>query len=213
MAKAYSMGAKRRAKKASAPKKAGLPKLAEVPKRAKTRGRARMRELEDDAQSAMLGVRARQVGSDNQDAMRSVMLGESAGQALYLSLGEDEARALWGHYTALTAAQRRYHLSMGLSIHAKTAKVESQPEVFEARDDQEIDLRTEDERDEAAARAWGVWSDLIKGLGLAHASAIQSAAQGFGDLVLDGSVTQAGGRFVKAMQALDMAVAKKTGTG
>lgn len=197
MTKAYSKAAKRRAKKAR-----DLPELAKTEGK-KSRGRARMKEIQEDAQKAVLNARKKQTGVEDKNALRSEILSEPAGQALWLSLAQDDAHRLWGHYKALTAAQRRYHASLGVSVHAKTAKTEYQPEAFEVRDDDRPDLRTEDERDEAAAKAWRIWCDRLDEIGLSQSAAIHTAIQGFTGMVDAGKVTLAGTRFVAAMQALD----------
>lgn len=195
MGKNYSKAAKRRAKKA-------LPKLAETPRRAK-QGRARMKEIRREAHPQVLDVRMRQVGGKDRDAMRAEILSDGAGQALYLCLDPDMAKSLYGHYAALTAAQRRYHLSIGVSVHPKTAKIEFMPEVFETREDHDYDLRPQEERDEDAAKTWAVWCERLDELGLRHGSAIMTAIQGFAPMVECGAVTPAGARFVTAMKALD----------
>lgn len=135
--------------------------------------------------------------------MRDQMLGEGAGMALSIFCKADTAKRLWSHYTALTAAEARYHRTMGLSIHPKCAKIEMMQERFEIAASDNIDLRTEEERDRAAQNAWAIWDGRLTSIGQAHSSAIDTAKHGFADLVRDGKATPAGRRFVDAMVAID----------
>ena len=218
-------GDKPRAKARKAEFKRAMPTLPEV-KRPMKRGRARMEQIKDDqgeasvvlkARARMAGVTLRpeikKNGEKNHEAiksnnaklakMRSQSLGEAAGIALHLSLPGHEAARLYAHYAGLTAAEDRYHRSIGKSIHAKTAKIEMMPERVETRADDTPDLRTQDERDEAAKSAWRRWDGLLDAIGLMHRSSIDTARMGFAELVVDGSVTVHGKRFVAAMIALD----------
>ena len=200
MTKAYSKAAKRRAK-------AAMPELAEAPRK-KSRGRARMGEREDEAQSAVLTARARQMGlppSKAQD-MKRQRLSEGAGMALDILCDPDDATRLWGHYIALTASEARYHRSLGKSIHAKTAKLEMMQERFETRDDDAIDLRSEDERDRDAVTGWMRWQGLLGRLQSHDQAAIFNAYRRHVDLVDAGQVLPSGMRFVRAMERLDAAM-------
>ncbi len=201
MARAYTKGAKRRAKQA-------MPGLAETPRR-KQRGRARMDELpgerEDEAQSTVLTARARQMGltPDKAQDLKRARLSEPAGMALDILCDPDDATRLWGHFAALTASEARYHRSMGLSIDAKTAKIEMMQERFETRPDDQIDLRTTEERDIDAGKSWDNWRARIGKLDLRSRSAIVTARRSWATLVDAGQITPAGRRFVEAMERLD----------
>lgn len=197
MVKAYTKGAKRRAKKA-------LPKLASTP-RLKKRGRARMAEIDNENRQTNLEARARQMGRPITavDDMRDQMLGEGAGQALYLLCKPDAAKRLWDHYTALTAAEARYHRSLGKSIHAKTAKIEAMREVFEVTAESTIDLRSEEDRDRDAVRRWMHWQGNIMRIHGHLQAAIYAAYRHHVTLVDAGEVLPAGRLFVEAMREMD----------
>lgn len=206
--KNYSKSAKRRMKKL-----AGLD-LAETPKREKNGRRQRETAtkvgIERDPDAVALKARARHMGQAEGTFknMRAVALSDAAGMALSLKCDPDTAKRLWGHYAALTSSEARYHRTLGLSIHAKTAKIEMQPERFEVRADVTPDLRSQEERDAAAATSWDRWNRLLNEIGIAHRSAIDTAKQDFAALVDKGRVTPAGQRFVDAMRALDKVCAK-----
>lgn len=206
MGKAYSKGAKRRAKQA-------MPGLAATPRR-KARGRARMDELpgerEDEAQSTVLTARARQMGLPASKAldMKHARLSEGAGMALDIIYDPEEATRLWGHYVAMTASEAKYHRSLGKSIHPKTAKIEMMQERFETRPDDAIDLRTEEERDRDAVTSWMRWQGIIGRLDARHQSSIFNAYRHQIEMVSGGYVTAAGRRFVDAMVRLDLLMQK-----
>jgi hypothetical protein len=202
--KNYTKSAKRRAKK----QLAGFD-LAETPKREpngrKQRETSTKPGVERNPEAVVLKARARHMGQAEGKFknMRAAMLSDAAGMALCLKCDPDTAQRLWGHYAALTSAEARYHRTLGLSIHAKTAKIEMQPERFEVRADTTPDPRTQEERDAAAASSWDKWNRMLNEIGLAHRSAIDTAKQDFAPLVDQGKVTPAGERFVDAMRALD----------
>ena len=199
MAKAYTVGEKRRLKKLAR----DMPKLAEVP-RAKQRGRARMKEIEKDVQAVVLETRARQMGKPSSEAreMNRQRLSDEAGRALSLLCDPDTAETLWRLYVALTAAEARYHRSIGKSIHAKTAKIEMMQERFETRPDDQIDLRSPDEKDAAARLRWAYFTGLINCLPAHHRHPITAARSHDVEMLRMGRVTPAGWRFVAAMRLL-----------
>lgn len=199
MTRARTVGEKRRLKKLAR----DMPKLAEVP-RAKQRGRARMKEIEKDVQAVVLETRARRMGKPASEAreMNRQRLSDGAGMALSLLCDPDTAEDLWRLYVALTASEARYHRSIGKSIHPKIAKIEMMQERFETRPDDQIDLRTPDQRDRDAVRRWMYWQGVIGHLAAHHQSAIFVAYRHNFDMVDTGKVTPAGRRFVEAMRLL-----------
>ena len=195
MTRAYTKAAKRRAKKA-------LPELAAVPK-PKKRGKARMAEIDREPQRVALETRARLMGMTDTNAMRSQALGEAAGRAIYLKHQPDAAARLWDTYAGLTATEQRYaRLVLGKSLHAKTAKIETMPERFETRDDDQTDLRSEDERHRDATNAWMRWRGYIGHLSSYDQSAIFCVVRGRNEPVVDAKLTKAGIDFVTALERL-----------
>lgn len=190
-------------------KKQPLPRLATVP-RPKARGRKRMEQIgrekiERNPARVALEVRAQQMGRSKADwrAMAAQALGDPAGQALHLAHDPEKAARLWSAYTGLTAAESRYHRTcLGKSMAAKVAKIEFLPETFEARDDDQPDLRDEDERHRDAANAWNRWLGYFNSLGLADRSIIQAVSRGWCEPVRDGTLTDKGRDFVAAVEKL-----------
>lgn len=114
----------------------------------------------------------------------------------------DTAKSLWDAYSALSGAYRRYLLiCLGVSVDAKTAKIEMMPERFEVDANHTPDLRSEDERHRAARAAWGDWLSALGKLPLGQCASIYSAMHGWGLLMDAGQITAQGRRFVAAMEA------------
>ncbi len=200
-----------------------LPGVAPV-KRPKKRGSTRMAEIRSEEVSVALKARARACGlrlakeqtrdgqpheaniRENQKRLAKMgaqMLGEPAGQALHIGCNANEASDLYEIWVDMTASEDRYHRSMGVSIHAKSAKIEMMPERTETRDDDRPDLRSEEERDMAAQAAWRRWDGHLNAIGLGHRSAIDTARMAFTPLFVDAKLSLAGERFIDAMRALE----------
>ena len=202
MGKAYSKGAKLRAKRA------GLPDLAKVPRKQPNgrKRRAAGHMGEQNPEKTALEARARQSGKPSKDLgeMRHPAYGEAAGRAIYAIHGGDTAKSLWDAYTALSGAYKRYlSVCIGSSVDAKTAKIEMMPDRFETSASDTPDMRSEDERHRAAANAWHGWRNALNELPLGHSAAIYAALHGWGDLMDGGQITAQGKRFVDAMKELE----------
>jgi hypothetical protein len=205
----YSRAAKMRAKRAQA---IDLPQVA-GPKPRKKRGGARTRELELDTPT--LKARAVLMGLDpNKPAilreMKAPIYGECAGRAMVLhflgrhslKVSREKATPQFESYKAATMAYSRYARSAGIQVHAKSQKIEMMPEGAMSTENFTPDLRSEDERDVAAARAWDIWKARMDRLASGEASAIWSAFYGWADLHHGKDLTSAGKRFVSAMWSL-----------
>ena len=200
--KNYSKGAKLRAKKVALP----MTKLAETPKR-KSRGSKRMQEIKQDpeAERTVLEARARHCGKSPADKadMRLPALGEAAGRAIYAVHDGDLAKRMWDVYSGLTRAEATYiKTNMGLGVHAKTAKVEYLTEIFEARSDDNPDMRDEEERARDASNKWMRWRGFIGHLGKHDQKSIFDVAYGRIEPMDAGSITTQGQRFVAAIKRL-----------
>lgn len=194
--------------------------LAPAPRK-KARGYARMQELQAAAEEAdekrheeRLTIRARMVGAKPDKkglaAMKHVMLSEPAGQAIWIHCAPDEANALWGIYSALTAAEARYaSVVLGTNINAKVAKVEFLPETFEARSEEPPDDRTEDEKHRAAVNVWMHWKGNLGCLWSDYHRYLMDVLRGRKEPVVEGRLTQAGHKFISSLRALKVIVDRK----
>ena len=196
--KAYTKGAKRRAKKAK------LPDLASVPKK-QPNGRTRRKagELaERNPTRTVMEARARQTSGKVAD-MNNPAFCEPAGQAIYAFLEPDCRKDAWDAYAGLTLAEAVYHKHYtGQKLHAKTAKIEMAPERFEARADVQPDLRTEEERSKDAANRGMRWRGYLMQLRPEEQKAILDAAYGRVAPMDAGLVTGAGERLAYACDRL-----------
>ena len=189
-----------------------LPGIAPVKRRVK-QGRQRMREIQKEREAEAhdiptLKARARQIGACDSDTavlreMRSPSVADSAGRSLVLSEGHDGAAHLVETYGALRIANERAGRAMGVGVYPKSGKIEMMPDRMEtSADAPPPDLRTQDERDEAAERAWAIWSGRLAQLPMGAASSIWTAIYGWADLHDGARITSAGQRFVAAMKDL-----------
>lgn len=162
------------------------------------------------------------MGRDHTDAsvrseMRTEALGEAAGRAIHLS-GHKEPDKLWAAYRGLTGAEAAYaRVSLGMSLHAKTAKIEMMPERMETRADDKPDLRSEDERHRDAVNTWMRWQGYMGHLLSSEQSAIWAIVRDRADPVAKtangGAVlTRAGRDFVDAMASLSEVLERSSGT-
>lgn len=207
--------------------KQAMPALAPVKKRA-AQGKKRMTQLaaqEPDAPKVVLEARARHVGvrprAETLAAMRSEMLSEPAGQAIWLATGcgqpnagtgrLDAAQRLWRVYARLTAAEYAYQARiLGRTAYPKCARIEAMPERFETRADDRPDLRREEERDKDTVNNWMRWQGHIGQLPGDMQTAIWDIVRQRREPVQDAHITMAGDRFVRAVGALVEVVERRS---
>lgn len=197
---------KRRAKQKAA--WANAVQLAPVP-RLKARGRERMGQIAtervEDVTRVALDARVRR-GADDRDAARDPLHGSDAGRCILHLTGKDRS-AITETWASLSSAWENYCTRiLGRPVGPQCSAIAMVPDKAEADPSLRIDLRTVEERDAAAKRAWQAWLDRIKALDLPqHRWAVRGAAQGFmGDEVLwQGREPTASGRaFVAALKLL-----------
>ncbi|AHD02940.1 hypothetical protein [Leisingera methylohalidivorans] len=209
-------GSETRARARKLEARRALPGLAPVPRRERDGNSTRSKrtaevKAEAAADVAGLKVRARQMGADPNDlpAMRAQALGEAAGQAIYMRHSGAEAAKLWDIYAGLTAAEARYaKIVLGVPIHARVAKVEFLPERLETCADDDLDLRSEEEKHRDAVNAWMRWRGYVQNLSAHHQSAIFAVVRGRKDPVREAALTPAGKRFLDALKLLAEVVDK-----
>lgn len=182
--------------------------LAPVPRR-NARGRERMGEIaterSEDASRVALDARVRR-GAKDRDEARDPLHGTDAGRCILHLTGKDRS-AVTETWASLSSAWENYCTRiLGRPVGPQCAAIAMVPDKAEADPSLRIDLRTVEERDAAAKRAWQAWLDRIKALDLPqHRWAVRGAAQGFmGDEVLwRGREPTASGRaFVAALKLL-----------
>lgn len=202
--------AKKRAAKAA---KAKLPGLAATPKREKSGRKQRETSAKIGAERhpdrVALNARARHNGMEETHESRRKVSAQSwageVGAAIHIGHSGEEAERLHRAYAGWLAADSVYcRRHLGVSRHAKTAKIEMMIGRFETRPDDRPDLRSAEERDRDAVTNWMRWQGYLGQIDPHQASAIKS-----GDLyalVKDGRdgpvLTRQGQVFVAGLEAL-----------
>jgi hypothetical protein len=163
---------------------------------------------EKDAAVGPLQARCRHAGKEPTAAnMRTVTAQSFEGEAgMAINAGAKDAREverLWQVFTGLDGAEARYYrLYIGVSRHAKTAKIEMEPEPIETRPDDRPDLRDEDERARDAVNGWMRWQGYLGHLAAYEQTAIHDALKQRCDMQREGRLTTAGQSFIHALRRL-----------
>ena len=154
--KSYTKGAKRR-------NKAKLPELAPTTPTAQ-RGRNRHIAVEEPADRAALTVRCYAMGwkptEENMRTARAVHLGDDAGRAIHIATEGEERKKL----NELLFQWRKSHARflgsvINRSLWSGKDSIPHVPEPFETREDTDYDFRTQEERADAARKAWRLFCE------------------------------------------------------
>lgn len=189
-------------------KKAGITAdpmaLAPVPKR-QPNGQKR-RTGEPPATATVEAARMRHCAVAQDDALDPV-LGTDMGRCIRALADSDERRLLIDTWGALSAARRNYKLRIiGQTGEPQNAALPMIHDVMETDPSLTVDLRTAEERDRAAIRAWRAWAEAIAALPLPGLKwAIRGALDGFlgeGRLWADGAPTSTGRAAVHALRKI-----------
>lgn len=204
----YTVGAKRRAKKAH-----GMPELPEGKRLAK-RGRPPIQIVEKDIDMPALEARARQMDCTH-DEVRAQCMECEAGRAIWLAYRghkdqADRVSKQWGTWARLDAAEAAYaRRYVGISRFPNVAKMELLPEGLEVPADLHADLREPWEKDRDAVNRWMKWQGYLGHLSAGQQTLIQQALRHTGArLVDDARLTDSGKSFVLAVAALTDVVAR-----
>lgn len=166
-------------------------------------GRDRRHTNQPDGPPPIMQARARRCPIDIASVLHESDMGRCI---LALTTGEERA-ACADTWAALSAARENFRARiLGKSPHPQAANLAMLPEPMQTDQSLRIDLRTPDERDAAAIRAWQEWQTRINGLPAPqYRWAINGALNGFisGEtLWRDGSYTQSGANAVSAIKLL-----------
>jgi len=216
MGKAYTKGAKRRAKKL-----AGVADLIETPKREANGCFAnRIRQQTDDPQKTALQARVRQSGGEDTREGRIAVSAPHMGCQMGLVMDHaitgngkrDTITTLWRTFSdwcmAEAAYRRRY---IGQSEYAKTASIQMMPERFEADASHTVDLRSEEEKDQAAINGYMHWQGLLGHLDRNMSAALHDARLERVTLFRGGKPTLRGIYALESLKALHLVVLSKNG--
>lgn len=190
--KAYSKGAKRRNK--------GYRALCE---RQEAQDPIIQTIEKDDPLKTVREARARQTKRP-ESVVLGVMFAEDAGRAIEAGArNKDEASRMWETWDKFTRAHRAsvFH-STGKSMFPAVSKIEYIPERFETRDDWLPDLRSEEDRYDAAMRAWRHWKHILGFLSPREWHSIMDASRQITTLHKGGALTVHGITFVASLRTL-----------
>ena len=137
---------------------------------------------QEDARTVALDARRRIMGKPDTDAARiaanSPMLGTDAGRCIAAMHPQADVQAkLWDIWQAVCAARNTYRTRiLGMTGQPKGASIGFIPDKLETDPSMTVDLRTAEERDQAAKRGDLYWASLIAKLPTAnHKWALQPA--------------------------------------
>jgi len=206
-------GSKTRARAVKLAKKAelaGVPGLAPVERREKD-GRIRRSTkpgYERTEADVALRARCRQMGwkarPEDMAKARAQSLECDAGRVLHLLCDRpDEVARLWSAFAGLCGAHAAYaRRYLGVRLHPKTAKIEMLIERFEISGDDDLDLRSEEEKARAAVTNWMRWQGYLGHLDRWQQAAIWGAVREQTALIRDRQATDEGRGYVQALRKL-----------
>lgn len=171
------------------------------------RDRRHINQPQEDPRKPALEARSRAFGLDptKQDPLHH-MRGTQAGNCI---ADERDALDLWGTWQAIGTARRNYRTRItGVTGDPKCATVAMTPDAMQTDQGLTVDIRSAEEKDAAAKRAWPHWETRIKTLPAPQLRwAIKNALDGGidgmgGELYHGGKATDRGRVFVSALRGL-----------
>ena len=168
---------------------------------AKKRGRARMREIKhdraEDARKPALQARVRALGVESVEAASSPLCGSEIGLCIRaMHPGHDVQARLWDVWQAMSAARRQWRMRyLGQTGDPQGAAIAMIPDTMQTDQGLTVDLRSPEERDNAAKTGEAYWSKQIAAVPVPQMQmALRSAIDGFGAVLWHGGKPTANGR-------------------
>jgi len=201
--KARRIAAKRQRRRKARPDSITLPGGELAPHRA---GRGARHDIDRDPPKVALEARARKAGCTVEEA-RDILAADDMGRCIrYMRPDDRDRRNLLNVWQAICAARANYVARIfSLQPNPQAASLPMLAEVMQTDPSLRVDLRTTDERDEAAKRAWAAWQADFSRLEQAESLTIAAAATGVGACLWDVDKlrpTRHGAIAVKALAAL-----------
>ena len=174
------MTSKAQRKRAKRARKITLPGGEEIPQRPTGRDRRHTNQPED---ARRVASEARKRVSGIPDAKEAIqpLCGHPMGLCIRALTTGQERADLAQAWEAISAAHRTYRmLIIGQTGDPQGAAIQMLPEPMQTDQSLRVDLRTAEQREEAARRAWFDWWDKIKALPVPNLRwAISGALDGF----------------------------------
>lgn len=193
---------KRRARESKDKPEASPMALAPIPRR-QPNGQKRRN---DDPLAVAKVARVRHCAVEATDALDPI-LGTDMGKCIRALTSGEDRRALVEAWAAISAARRNYLLRIiGKTGEPQNSAMPLIHEAIETDQSLTVDLRSAEERDRAAIRAWDAWSAAIQSLPVPQMKwAIRGALDGFlgeGKLWADSEPTAIGRTAVTALHKM-----------
>ncbi len=200
MTKARTKAARRRSKR-----RITLAGGEAVPQPA-AQGRRSDLEPREPADAVALAARARLTGCSVEEA-RDVLASDDMGRCIRWAVRDDRTRReLLDVWQGLSASWHNYATRcLSLTTTPQAASLPMLPNPMQTDPSLRVDLRTAEERDEAARNSWFAWLDDLMALPSENRHALRGHLQGYGAPVWDADRARptAGGRLaVKALSSL-----------
>lgn len=195
--KHYTVAKRRKAKKAQGGKRAmqaeweaqesraATPRVQECPLKAPTQARANI------------------MAQKPSPSLLDPMLESEAGRALWVVCGKDERKKLYDLFLEYDVARMVYAgRVLNIQRFPAVSRMEYMPERLQASASDVVDMRSPEERVDAAKKAMREWDAKLDKLMLHQSRIIRSVSNRTETCVIDGDLTTAGMSFVAAMRAL-----------
>lgn len=163
-----------------------------------------VREPEEPALLAPMQARANALGVEPTDEVLAPYLETEAGKVLFIAVkNKDERRDLFNTFNEYDRAHTLYMSRVaGIRMFPAVSKMEFMPERLEASASDVIDLRTTEEKADAAKKRMAEWDSLFLQLHTWDANILKSVSYRQETLVDRGEITSAGRSFVAAIRRL-----------
>jgi choline dehydrogenase-like flavoprotein len=183
-----------------------LPGGETAPQRPTGRDRRHTNQRADPADAVALAVRARLTGCSVEEA-RDVLAASDMGRCVRAMIPADrDRRELFGAWQAISAAKRQHDLRIiGADPNPQSAAIAMMPDAMQTDTGHSVDLRTAEERDEAARRVWYRWLELLMALPGEQRHALRGHLDGYAAPLWDADElrpTRTGALAVKALRVL-----------
>ena len=186
MTRARTAAQKRRDKRTARAATITLPGGELAPQKPTGRDRRHINQKDPHADKVALTARARLTGCTVEEA-RDVLASDDMGRCIrYMRKNPEDRRALLNVWQGISAAWANYCTRcLSLTPNAQSASLPMLPEPMQTDPSARVDLRTPDERDEAARRVWDEWNTAFNSLPVECALAVAQASRGDGPKLWD----------------------------
>lgn len=135
----------------------------------------------EDARKPAVEARQRHTGVTDPKEALEALLATDLGRCVHALTKGEERTKLAGVWAALSASRANYKARfLGVTGNPKCATFEMVPDRTESDQSLRVDMRTPDEKDNAAKASWAGWAAKIKALPTPlHIWAINGALDGF----------------------------------